>query len=80
MLYEVITASAALLVTPDMVALRYYRPLGSKPDEALPALVYFHGGGWVIGDLDIDHDQPAALDHGLVVSAHHLDRQRRFLV
>jgi acetyl esterase len=34
---------------------RSYRPLGSKPGEALPALVYFHGGGWVVGDLDT-HD------------------------
>ncbi len=37
------------------VPLRLYRPLGSNDTEALPALVYFHGGGWVIGDLDT-HD------------------------
>jgi acetyl esterase len=37
------------------VAIRYYRPLGSKPDERLPVMVFFHGGGWVIGDLDT-HD------------------------
>jgi acetyl esterase len=48
-------ASAALVIAPGPVAMRYYRPLGSKPDEALPALVYFHGGGWVIGDPDT-HD------------------------
>jgi len=47
--------SAALLVTPETIALRCYRPLGSKPEDELPALVYFHGGGWVIGDLDT-HD------------------------
>ena len=35
--------------------LRIYRPVGSRPEEALPALVYFHGGGWVFGDLD-SHD------------------------
>ncbi len=34
---------------------RLYRPLGSAPNAALPALIYFHGGGWVIGDLDT-HD------------------------
>jgi acetyl esterase len=34
---------------------RYYRPLGEKPGEALPVAVYFHGGGWVCGDLDT-HD------------------------
>ena len=37
------------------LALRLYRPLGSEAADRLPALVYFHGGGWVIGDLDT-HD------------------------
>src|SRR5437763_12237392 len=37
------------------LALRLYRPLGSTADQMLPALVYFHGGGWTIGDLDT-HD------------------------
>jgi len=37
------------------IPLRAFRPQGSKADEVLPALVYFHGGGWVIGDLDT-HD------------------------
>jgi acetyl esterase len=37
------------------VPLREYRPLGAPPAKALPALVYFHGGGWVIGDRDT-HD------------------------
>src|SRR3954454_21128730 len=35
--------------------LRLYRPLGSTEGASLPALVYYHGGGWVIGDLDT-HD------------------------
>ena len=35
--------------------LREYRPAGSAAAEALPALVFFHGGGWVIGDRDT-HD------------------------
>jgi acetyl esterase len=48
-------AEARLLLAPGPVALRAYRPAGSKPEAALPALVYFHGGGWVIGDLDT-HD------------------------
>jgi acetyl esterase len=48
-------AEIRLLVAPGPVALRRYRPRGTKADEALPALVYFHGGGWVIGDLDT-HD------------------------
>ncbi len=37
------------------IALRLYRPAGSRAGEVLPALVYYHGGGWVIGDLDT-HD------------------------
>lgn len=37
------------------IPLRLYRPLGSSAAQALPVLVYYHGGGWVIGDLDT-HD------------------------
>jgi len=36
------------------VPLRLYTPVASG-GGALPALVFFHGGGWVIGDLDT-HD------------------------
>ena len=43
-----------LLLTPG-VALRAYRPAKIDKAEVLPALVYFHGGGWTIGDLDT-HD------------------------
>jgi acetyl esterase len=35
--------------------LRVYKPVGAVKGEILPALVYYHGGGWVIGDLDT-HD------------------------
>lgn len=31
---------------------RYYRPLHHGPQEALPLLVYFHGGGWCVGDIE----------------------------
>lgn len=34
---------------------RLYRPHGAAADAALPGLVYFHGGGWVVGSLDT-HD------------------------
>jgi acetyl esterase len=37
------------------IGARTYRPLGSQAREALPAVVYFHGGGWTCGDLDT-HD------------------------
>ncbi len=37
------------------ITLRHYRPIDSKDSDVLPGLVFFHGGGWVIGDLDT-HD------------------------
>jgi len=42
------------------IPLRIYRPIAAGPAPAkgaalLPALVYYHGGGWTIGDLDT-HD------------------------
>jgi len=37
------------------IPLRLVRPLGANAAVALPVLVYYHGGGWVIGDLDT-HD------------------------
>ncbi|HZT54692.1 MAG TPA: alpha/beta hydrolase [Burkholderiaceae bacterium] len=37
------------------IPLRLYRPLGSAESAVLPVLVYYHGGGWTIGDLDT-HD------------------------
>ncbi|HXC29418.1 MAG TPA: alpha/beta hydrolase [Stellaceae bacterium] len=35
--------------------LRIYRGAGTAADTPLPALVFFHGGGWVVGNLD-SHD------------------------
>ena len=37
------------------IPLRLYRPAGAEPDQVLPGLVYFHGGGWLLGGLD-SHD------------------------
>src|SRR3989441_7646407 len=37
------------------IPLRVYRPAGVATGTPLPVLVYYHGGGWVIGDLDT-HD------------------------
>jgi acetyl esterase len=37
------------------IPLRLYRPGAPAVQGAMPVLVYFHGGGWVIGDLDT-HD------------------------
>jgi acetyl esterase len=53
---EVGAVKDATIPGPDGgLRIRAYRPLGSRTDELLPALVYFHGGGWVFGDLD-SHD------------------------
>lgn len=38
------------------IPLRLYRGQGAAKKQLQPALVFFHGGGWVIGDLD-SHDQ-----------------------
>ena len=48
-------AQRRLLLTPGGVPIRAYRPAGAARTEVLPALVYFHGGGWTVGDLDT-HD------------------------
>jgi acetyl esterase len=38
------------------IPLRLYRGAGTAAGNALPCLVFFHGGGWVIGDLET-HDR-----------------------
>ena len=38
-----------------MVPLRTYRPPADEARPSLPTVVFLHGGGWVIGDLDT-HD------------------------
>src|SRR5581483_6534264 len=42
--------------TAGKVPVRIYHPTGLVTANALPALVYFHGGGWVFGNLD-SHDR-----------------------
>ena len=73
------------------VPLRLYRPhtgggagggAGAASGAALPVLVYFHGGGWTIGDLDT-HDvlcrQLAEASGGVVVSVdYRLGPEQRF--
>lgn len=36
---------------------RHYHP---KPNQALPMIIFYHGGGWVVGDLDT-HDEACRL-------------------
>ena len=67
---QFMSARATFLAAPEEVAacsdrtlpgpageipVRIYRPHGIGTAELLPALVYFHGGGWVFGNLD-SHD------------------------
>jgi acetyl esterase len=40
---------------PAAIPLRVYRPAGVAESTRLPAYVYFHGGGWVIGSVET-HD------------------------
>lgn len=37
------------------VPVRQYRPASKPPANGWPSVVYLHGGGWVVGDLD-SHD------------------------
>jgi acetyl esterase len=53
------------------VPVRLYRPEGEGP---LPVLLYFHGGGWVLGDLESHDDVCRSLAHRggvLVLSVHY---------
>ncbi len=36
---------------PDSLLVRMYKPAGAS--GSLPVIVYYHGGGWVIGSLDV---------------------------
>jgi acetyl esterase len=37
------------------IGIRLYRPAGTAASDVLPALVWYHGGGWLLGDLE-SHD------------------------
>lgn len=38
---------------PD-IKIRVFTPAGVAPEKGWPFVVYFHGGGWVFGDLDTE--------------------------
>jgi acetyl esterase len=57
-------AQVRLLMSSGGVVLRSYRPAGAAKSDVLPALVYFHGGGWTIGDLDTHDTLCRQLAHG----------------
>lgn len=53
------------------IDIRIYTPKGNGP---FPVIVYYHGGGWVIADLDTYDSSPRALvnaTNAVVVSSHY---------
>jgi acetyl esterase len=64
------------------IPLRLIRPLGAAADARLPVLVYYHGGGWVIGDLETHDTLCRELANGagcaVVAVDYRLAPERRF--
>src|SRR5260370_28615244 len=48
------TIDGAIAVAGAAIKFRRYRPLGVE-GASLPTLIYYHGGGWVIGNIET-HD------------------------
>ncbi|MGB3794870.1 MAG: alpha/beta hydrolase, partial [Alteraurantiacibacter sp.] len=56
----------------DKQFVRVYRPAGTTADADLPVIVYYHGGGWVIANVDVYDATPRYLAEAMnavVVSA-----------
>jgi acetyl esterase/lipase len=55
--------------------IRLYWPKNAQPDDdGLPVVLYIHGGGWVIADLDVYDASPRAIANvagAIVVSTHY---------
>jgi acetyl esterase len=55
----------ALIPSQDTeIVARIYTPMGHSPKGGWPVLVYFHGGGWVIADLNVYDSSCRALCEG----------------
>lgn len=39
---------------PD-IKIRCFTPRGKKPEKGWPCLLYYHGGGWVLGNIDTEN-------------------------
>ncbi|XP_072033685.1 neutral cholesterol ester hydrolase 1-like isoform X2 [Amphiura filiformis] len=48
----------------DGVPVRIYQPM-ETPQSSLPAIVYFHGGGWVRWDVDFHHSTVNTIASGI---------------
>ena len=44
----------------ENIPVRYYRGKNKSKNEILPIIIYFHGGGWVLGNVDT-HDQVCSI-------------------
>ena len=44
----------------ENIPVRYYRGKNKSKNEVLPIMIYFHGGGWVLGNVDT-HDQVCSI-------------------
>ncbi len=58
----------------EHVVVRIYTPKGTKPENGWPAILYFHGGGFVIAGLDTYDASCRALCDGagaMVISLHY---------
>lgn len=61
------------LIAEDVMA-RIYTPTGDTPKTGWPTVLYFHGGGWVIANLDTYDGTCRALCEGakaIIVSVHY---------
>lgn len=70
------TSSSDHQVTHDgcTFLVRIYRPLFVAAEKPLPTVLYFHGGGWIMGDLDVYDATLRELctrSGGMVVSVHY---------
>jgi acetyl esterase/lipase len=56
------------------IKIRVYTPANVAADRLLPVVLYVHGGGWVIADLDVYDASPRAIANAaqcVVVSTHY---------
>jgi acetyl esterase len=56
------------------IPIRVYTPASAREGGPMPVVVYIHGGGWVLADLDVYDSSPRALcnaAHAIVVSTHY---------
>ena len=60
----------------DGIPARLYRPRGVLASIPLPGLIFFHGGGWVIGDLETHDVLCRQLTAGAGISVVSLDYRR----